>query len=107
MLENREGRRLLVLREQETGVSEEKVAIQTEARSRLRKSGYHELHLIACDFHESVLTLRGRVPTFCLKQVAQTLFGELEGVGEINNRLEVVAPRNSSPEDRTVGGCTL
>ena len=70
--------------------------VQAEAQSHLRKSGYHELHLVSCDFHEGVLTLRGRVSRFYLKQVAQTLILRLDGVGEINNRLEV-AERPCSP----------
>jgi osmotically-inducible protein OsmY len=50
------------------------------------------LHLISCEFHEGVLTLRGRVSTFYLKQVAQEMIRRLDGAGEVNNRLEVAAP---------------
>ena len=60
--------------------------------SRLRNSGYHELYFVLCDFHEGVLTLRGRVSSFYLKQVAQELIRRLDGVGEVNNHLVVVAP---------------
>ena len=89
MSENHEGTQLLPIEEQELGFSKEKQAVQAEAQSRLRKSGYHELHIVSCEFHEGVLTLRGQVSTFHLKQVAQTIVRRLEGVGEINNRLEV------------------
>ena len=68
------------------------LTVQTEAQSRLRKSAYHGLRLIACEFHEGVLSLRGRVSSFHLKQIAQTLVRGLDGVGEINNRLEVARP---------------
>jgi osmotically-inducible protein OsmY len=71
--------------------STRKPSVLAAATSRLRKSDYHELHLISCAFHEGVLTLRGRVSTFYLKQVAQTLIASLEGVERINNRLEVAA----------------
>jgi osmotically-inducible protein OsmY len=64
-------------------------AVQAHAESRLRQSTYPELHLLSCDFHEGVLTLRGRVPSYYLKQVAQTLILQVNGVDEINNRLEV------------------
>jgi len=47
--------------------------VQAEAHSRLRNSGYQELRLVSCDFHEGVLTLRGQVSSFFLKQVAQEL----------------------------------
>jgi hypothetical protein len=32
-----------------------------------------EFQLVSCKFHEGVLTLRGRVSTVCLQQIAQTL----------------------------------
>lgn len=92
MSENQQGRLLFASQEQEPGLPKEKRVVQAEAQLRLRKSGYPELRLIACVFHEGVLTLRGRVTTYYLKQMAQTLIRELESVGEINNRLEVAAP---------------
>ena len=55
----------------------------------LRSSSYLALRRLSCDYHEGVLTIRGRVPTFYLKQVAQSLLGKLEGVEEINNLVEV------------------
>jgi hypothetical protein len=72
--------------------SKERQAVEAEARSRLRASGYHQLRIVSCEFREGVLTLRGHVSTFYLKQVAQTLIRDLDGAGEINNRLEVAAP---------------
>ena len=91
MSENHGGVRLPTLQEQELGRAKEAQVVQAKAQSRLRQSGYHQLQLISCEFHEGVLTLRGRVSTFYLKQVAQTLINQLDGVGEVNNRLEVVA----------------
>lgn len=75
-------------------------AVHGEAQSRLRRSGYPELRLIACEFHQRVLTLRGRVSTFYLKQVAQTAVSDLADVGEINNRLEVAAFHQDHPQTR-------
>jgi osmotically-inducible protein OsmY len=66
--------------------------VQAEAHSRLRNSGHQELRLVSCDFHEGVLTLRGQVSSFYLKQVAQELIRRLDGAEEVNNHLEVVAP---------------
>jgi osmotically-inducible protein OsmY len=86
------GKRLLQQVEQEAGLSKERRGVQAEAQSRLRKSGYHELHFVSCEFHEGVLTLRGRVSSFHLKQVAQELIRRLDGAEEVNNRLEVAAP---------------
>ena len=95
MPENHEGTRLIAPHEPELSGLKKRPAVQTEAQSRLRKSAYHELRLVSCDFHEGVLTLRGRISSFYLKQVAQTLVRELDGVEEINNRLEVAAPLRS------------
>ena len=91
MSENHGEVRLPTLQEQELGRAKEAQVVQAKAQSRLRKSGYHQLQHISCEFHEGVLTLRGRVSSFYLKQVAQTLINQLDGVGEVNNRLEVVA----------------
>jgi osmotically-inducible protein OsmY len=57
--------------------------------SRLRASSYPELRFVRCDFHEGVLTLRGRVPSFYTTQLAQTLAADVPGVEEVVNRIEV------------------
>jgi len=43
-----------------------------------------------------VLMLRGRVPTFYLKQVLQSLLKGLEGVERIDNRVDVVSAQGLS-----------
>jgi hypothetical protein len=68
----------------------EKETIQDEARMRLRESPYRELRDVTCDFHEGELTLQGRVPSFFLKQVAQSIVFVMERVDIINNRIDVV-----------------
>jgi carbon storage regulator CsrA len=72
------------------GKTEEEV-VQEEARMRLRESPYRELWEVACEFQQGELTLKGRVPSFFLKQVAQSIVFVMEHVDKINNRLEVVA----------------
>lgn len=64
------------------------------AEDLLQHSAYLELRNVSCDFYEGVLTLRGHVPSYYLKQLAQSLLCELDGVLELNNHLEVVAPRD-------------
>ncbi len=64
---------------------------QSEAQSRLRESGYREFQSVSCEYSGGVLTLRGRVPSFYLKQLAQTLIRGVRFVAEIHNRLEVAA----------------
>jgi osmotically-inducible protein OsmY len=60
-----------------------------QAESRLRDSSYVGLRKVRCDFHEGVLTLRGRVPSFYTKQLAQSLAACVPGVEEVVNRIEV------------------
>jgi hypothetical protein len=62
------------------------------AEDRLRHSNYLELRNVSCVYHEGVLTLRGRVPSYHIKQIAQSLLYEVDGILELNNQLEVVAP---------------
>ena len=44
---------------------------------------------VSIRFQDGVLTLAGRVSTFYLKQVLQTLVKNLDGVSRINNQVEV------------------
>lgn len=71
-------------------------AIRKAAEYRLHDSSYAALRLVKCDFHEGVLTLRGEVPSYHQKQVAQSLVQALDEVLEVNNRLEVI-PVSGSP----------
>jgi hypothetical protein len=65
------------------------------AQAALRRSAYFELRNVSCDFSGGVLTLQGRVPTYYLKQLAQASVADVPGVVEIDNRVEVAAPRES------------
>ena len=65
------------------------------AQQVLRQSAYFELREVACDFSGGILTLRGRVPSYHLKQLAQAAVAEVPGVVEVHNRVEVVMPRPS------------
>ncbi len=60
------------------------------AESRLLRSPYVELRRISCEFREGILTLRGCVSSYYLKQIAQNLVGQLAGVMEIDNRVNVL-----------------
>jgi osmotically-inducible protein OsmY len=86
---------LLPSQRQETAPAKAARVVQATALSRLRTSGYAQLQLISCEFHEGVLTLRGHVSSFYLKQLAQTLVRGVDRVEEIKNRLEVASQRDS------------
>jgi osmotically-inducible protein OsmY len=49
-------------------------------------------------FHSGTLTLRGRLPSFYLKQLLQEAFRQVEGVKQIDNRVEVVCSNGLSSE---------
>src|SRR5271166_6439089 len=61
-------------------------ALVERARARLQGDS-HRLNNVACDYHRGALRLRGEVPTFYLKQVAQTLLLSLSGGRPIRNEL--------------------
>jgi hypothetical protein len=63
------------------------------AQAALRRSSYFELHDVTCDFFGGTLTLRGFVPSYHLKQLAQASVAEVPGVVEVDNCIEVVSPR--------------
>jgi osmotically-inducible protein OsmY len=69
------------------------------AQAALRRSAYFELHNVSCDYSGGVLTLRGRVPTYYLKQVAQASVADVPGVVEVHNRLEVTSGRAATGFD--------
>ena len=66
--------------------------VAAAAEARLHQSAFFELHRVACEFDGGVLTLRGRVTSYYLKQMAQALLDNLEGVSSLNNQLDVFAP---------------
>ena len=75
--------------------------IAASVTERLVGSPYFRLRTVWCDYHEGVLCLRGRVPTYYLKQVAQTIACQVDGVEECMNRIEV-GP--NSPSEKAGAG---
>jgi len=61
-----------------------------QAERALRNSPYLILRNVACEYQEGVLTLRGCLPTYYLKQVAQAVVARVEGVRQVVNDIEVV-----------------
>ncbi len=62
----------------------------------LGQSSYPELWRITCEFHEGVLTLRGVVGSYSLKQMALQAVADVVGVHEVANRLDVLYPSDKS-----------
>ncbi len=68
----------------------EKEAIIAAAEATLRQARSGELRSVSCDFHQGVLTLRGEVPSYYLKQVAQELLRTTVPGEQVSNQLRVV-----------------
>lgn len=65
-------------------------AIERAARAELRGSSYLAIRDVDCRYDNGVLTLRGRLPSFFLKQMAQsTVARGLRGIATVDNQLEV------------------
>jgi osmotically-inducible protein OsmY len=77
------------IREPETSAQREIVEL---VRTKLARSSYRWLRSLSCNVREGVLTLVGQVPTYYLKQMAQTVVRDVAGVEEINNEVQVVPP---------------
>ena len=74
-----------------TVMSDEEHGVGQAAVQRLHDSGYYELRKVECEYdpHCRILTLRGRVSSYFIKQMAQALMADLSEVRRIHNLLEV------------------
>lgn len=63
--------------------------IESIVQSRLRGSPYPSIQRLNCDFVDGRVVLRGRVPSFFEKQVAQESIADLDGIDQIINGVEV------------------
>ena len=64
-------------------------SIWDAAIAALRSSGYRVLWGISCEVREGVVFLTGEVPSFYLKQMAQTVILGQTRVKGVKNRVEV------------------
>lgn len=63
------------------------------ARDCLRKSSSTVVRAVSCDYDQGVLVLRGRVPSFYCKQLAQEAVARVAAGVEVANVIEVDALR--------------
>jgi osmotically-inducible protein OsmY len=61
------------------------------ARRRLSESPYATIRRVSCEYDGGMLRLRGHVPTFYHKQLAQEAVADLDGVLQVVNQTEVAA----------------
>ena len=70
--------------------SERHLSLAEIAAARLAMCPYPPLQRLSCQGEHDVVSLRGRVESFYLKQLAQTLVSHIPGVREVQNEVEVV-----------------
>ncbi len=61
------------------------------AKKHLAQTGYLGLNEVECSFENGTMTLRGRVPSYYHKQLAQEALRYVEDVRQLVNRIEVLA----------------
>ena len=59
-------------------------------KGRLAGCSYQAVRSVFCEFRQGLLILRGRLPSFYYKQIAQEAVAGLAGVAEVVNQIEVV-----------------
>jgi hypothetical protein len=69
------------------------------AESRWRRGGHSALQRLCCDLHASVLTVRGRLPSYYLKQFALAVVTTVEGVQRVEGQIMIEAPAAFSASD--------
>jgi osmotically-inducible protein OsmY len=57
--------------------------------AELRRQPYSCLKRLACECQDGVVQLRGQVPSYFLKQLAQWVAAQVDGVQRVENRVEV------------------
>jgi osmotically-inducible protein OsmY len=69
----------------------EKLATEAAVKAKFRQSPHWDFSGVTCHFFEGVLTLRGQVRSYYVKQMAQELVRPMPAVEQIDNRLQVVS----------------
>ena len=60
------------------------------AKARLQASDYYSIRIIDCEFDDGSLLLRGSLPTFYHKQLAQQAVTDIVGVEHVVNQIRVL-----------------
>jgi osmotically-inducible protein OsmY len=60
------------------------------AESRLRNNSYLALKNVSCEYQQGLLVLRGFLPSYYLKQLAQEVVARVDGVDQILNQINVL-----------------
>jgi len=79
--------------EPDTQRSDPQASLKAVAERALRSGPYPALKKLSCDYRGEVLVLRGCLPSYYLKQIAQEVVAhQVHGVGRLDNQIQVVPP---------------
>jgi hypothetical protein len=73
--------------------------MEHQAQALLLRTPYPALRSVSCECRGAELILRGRLPSFFLKQMAQSAVARLPGVDRVVNQIEVIAALGKSVRD--------
>ncbi len=65
------------------------LTIAEAAHERLRSSPYRALRAVLCECDQGILLLRGHLPSFYYKQLAQEAVARVQGVSQVINEIKV------------------
>ena len=86
-----DGRQCITNRSAQRDILQEaQLRLRQEARLRLAASPYRCLREIECDCNGDVVLLRGKLPSYFFKQLAQELLRNLSGCSGVENQTEVL-----------------
>ncbi len=71
--------------------------LRTTALKLLQSSGFAALRRLRCEVTEAVVIVHGIVPSYYLKQMAQTAILRLDGIRGVRNLVEVLQSDRSRP----------
>jgi hypothetical protein len=63
--------------------------LAVDVQRALTETGYLPLRNVRCSLEGSTVILWGRVPTYYLKQIAQSAAARTAGIGNVNNQIDV------------------
>jgi BON domain len=70
--------------------------LRNAALKLLQSSAYTSLRGLRCEVKEGVVAVHGSVPTYYLKQMAQTLINRLGSIRSVSNMVEVRFAENAN-----------
>jgi osmotically-inducible protein OsmY len=81
-----------LLDERQTPARTPRPGVKEVAEQCLRRNPYLALKNVSCEYRDGVVVLRGCLPSYYLKQVAQEAVARIEGVASVDNQIHVVSP---------------